>query len=68
VLSADGENDTDVWRSPARRPRWPSPKSRPKTIAGVRVGLVTATIINPTFEQRKQSLSTSSWRGAVTGS
>src|SRR5580704_1302295 len=57
VLSADGENDTDVLAvTGASAALALSEIPSEKTIAGVRVGLVDGRyIINPTFEQRKQS-------------
>jgi len=57
VLSADGENDTDVLAiTGASAALALSEIPFEKTIAGVRVGLVDGQyIINPTFEQRKQS-------------
>src|SRR4051794_4452354 len=57
VLSADTENDTDVLAiTGASAALALSEVPLEKTIAGVRVGLVDGTyIINPTFEQRKQS-------------
>src|SRR4029077_13233528 len=58
VLSADGENDTDVLAlTGASAALAISEIPFEKTIAGVRVGLVgDQYVINPTFEQRKQSL------------
>jgi polyribonucleotide nucleotidyltransferase len=58
VLSADGENDTDVLAiTGASAALAMSEIPFEKTIAGVRVGLVGGQyVINPTFEQRKQSL------------
>ena len=57
VLSADGENDTDVLAiTGASAALALSEIPFEKTIAGVRVGLVDGRpVINPTFEQRKQS-------------
>jgi polyribonucleotide nucleotidyltransferase len=57
VLSADAENDTDVLAlTGASAALAVSEIPFQKTIAGVRVGLVDgAYVINPTFEQRKQS-------------
>src|SRR5574342_1150176 len=57
VLSADGENDTDVLAiTGASAALALSEIPFEKTIAGVRVGLVDGQyLINPTFEQRKQS-------------
>src|SRR5256712_5450806 len=57
VLSADGENDTDVLAiTGASAALALSEIPFEKTIAGVRVGLVDAHyVINPTFEQRKIS-------------
>jgi polyribonucleotide nucleotidyltransferase len=57
VLSADGENDTDVLAlTGASVALAVSEIPSEKAIAGVRVGLVDGRyIINPTFEQRKQS-------------
>src|SRR3954454_21216778 len=57
VLSADGENDTDVLAlTGASAALALSDIPFQKTIAGVRVGLVDGRyVINPTFEQRKQS-------------
>jgi polyribonucleotide nucleotidyltransferase len=57
VLSADAENDTDVLAlSGASAALAVSDIPFEKTIAGVRVGLVdNRYLINPTFEQRKQS-------------
>jgi polyribonucleotide nucleotidyltransferase len=57
VLSADTENDTDVLAiSGASAALAVSDIPFEKTIAGVRVGLVDGQyVINPTFEQRKQS-------------
>jgi polyribonucleotide nucleotidyltransferase len=57
VLSADGENDTDVLAlTGASVALAVSEIPSEKAIAGVRVGLVDGQyIINPTFEQRKQS-------------
>ncbi len=57
VLSADQENDTDVLAiTGASAALALSDIPFEKTIAGVRVGLVDgAIVINPTFEQRKQS-------------
>ena len=58
VLSADQENDTDVLAiTGASAALVLSDIPLEKTIAGVRVGLVGGQyVINPTFEQRKQSL------------
>src|SRR5262245_39070129 len=58
VLSADSENDTDVLAiTGASAALAISEIPFEKTIAGVRVGLVDGQyVINPTFEQRKQSL------------
>src|SRR6185436_1318818 len=58
VLSADSENDTDVLAiTGASAALAVSEIPFEKTIAGVRVGLVDGQyVINPTFEQRKQSL------------
>src|SRR5207302_7762015 len=58
VLSADSENDTDVLAiTGASAALSISEIPFQKTIAGVRVGLVDGQyVINPTFEQRKQSL------------
>src|ERR1700680_604188 len=57
VLSADGENDTDVLAlTGASVALALSEIPSEKAIAGVRVGLMNGQyIINPTFEQRKQS-------------
>src|SRR6266571_6347769 len=57
VLSADGENDTDVMAiSGASAALALSEIPFQKTIAGVRVGLVNGDyVINPTFAQRKVS-------------
>src|SRR6266852_2726547 len=57
VLSADTENDTDVLAiTGASGALALSEIPFEKTIAGVRVGLVDGRyVINPTFEQRKQS-------------
>src|SRR5262245_28950107 len=57
VLSADSENDTDVLAiTGASAALALSEIPFEKTIAGVRVGLVNDRyIVNPTFEQRKQS-------------
>src|SRR5438034_4983828 len=57
VLSADQENDTDVLAiTGASAALALSDIPVQKTIAGVRVGLVDGQyVINPTFEQRKQS-------------
>jgi polyribonucleotide nucleotidyltransferase len=57
VLSADSENDTDVLAiTGASAALALSEIPFEKTIAGVRVGLIEDQyIINPTFEQRKQS-------------
>ena len=57
VLSADTENDTDVLAiTGASAALALSEIPFQKTIAGVRVGLVDGQyVINPTFEQRKQS-------------
>src|SRR5215831_17905355 len=57
VLSADGENDTDVLAiTGASAALALSEIPFEKTIAGVRVGLVDGRyVINPTFEQRKNS-------------
>src|SRR5581483_4752188 len=57
VLSADTENDTDVLAiTGASAALAVSDIPFEKTIAGVRVGLVDGQyVINPTFEQRKQS-------------
>ena len=57
VLSADSENDTDVLAiTGASAALALSEIPLEKTIAGVRVGLVDGQyVINPTFEQRKQS-------------
>src|SRR6059058_3964575 len=57
VLSADGENDTDVLAlTGASAALALSEIPFEKTIAGVRVGLVDGQyVINPTFEQRKNS-------------
>src|SRR5579864_5441713 len=57
VLSADGENDTDVLAvTGASVALALSEIPSEKAIAGVRVGLVNGQyVINPTFEQRKQS-------------
>jgi polyribonucleotide nucleotidyltransferase len=57
VLSADAENDTDVLAlTGASAALALSDIPFEKTIAGVRVGLVEDQyVINPTFEQRKQS-------------
>src|SRR5881392_3196192 len=57
VLSADGENDTDVMAiTGASAALALSEIPFQKTIAGVRVGLVDGNfIINPTFQQRKES-------------
>jgi polyribonucleotide nucleotidyltransferase len=58
VLSADAENDTDVLAiTGASAALAISDIPFEKTIAGVRVGLMGGQyVINPTFEQRKQSL------------
>src|SRR5579864_4309649 len=58
VLSADGENDTDVMAlTGASAALALSEIPFQKTIAGVRVGLVDGQfVINPTFEQRRASL------------
>jgi polyribonucleotide nucleotidyltransferase len=57
VLSADSENDTDVLAiTGASAALAVSEIPFEKTIAGVRIGLVDGEyIVNPTFEQRKQS-------------
>jgi polyribonucleotide nucleotidyltransferase len=57
VLSADSENDTDVLAiTGASAALALSEIPFQKTIAGVRVGLVEGQyVVNPTFEQRKQS-------------
>src|SRR5438477_7412123 len=57
VLSADTENDTDVLAlTGASAALALSDVPFEKTIAGVRVGLIDGQyVINPTFEQRKQS-------------
>jgi polyribonucleotide nucleotidyltransferase len=57
VLSADTENDTDVLAiTGASAALAVSSIPFEKTIAGVRVGLVDGRyVVNPTFEQRKQS-------------
>src|SRR6202171_2679974 len=57
VLSADQENDTDVLAiTAASAPLALSEIPFEKTIAGVRVGLVGGTyVVNPTFQQRKES-------------
>src|SRR6266404_4544855 len=57
VLSADAENDTDVLAiTGASAALALSEITSAKTIAGVRVGLVDDKyVINPTFQQRKQS-------------
>jgi polyribonucleotide nucleotidyltransferase len=57
VLSADSENDTDVLAiTGASAALAISEIPFEKTLAGVRVGLVDGRyVINPTFEQRKQS-------------
>src|SRR5205809_7194895 len=57
VLSADAENDTDVLAiTGASAALAISEIPLQKTIAGVRVGLLDGQyVINPTFEQRKQS-------------
>src|SRR5437667_7563095 len=57
VLSADAENDTDVLAlTGASAALALSEIPFQKTIAGVRVGLLDGSyVINPTFEQRKQS-------------
>jgi polyribonucleotide nucleotidyltransferase len=57
VLSADSENDTDVLAiTGASAALAISEIPFEKTIAGVRVGLVNDQyVVNPTFEQRKQS-------------
>ena len=57
VLSADSENDTDVLAiTGASAALAISEIPFEKTIAGVRVGLIDGQyVINPTFEQRKQS-------------
>src|ERR671915_377754 len=57
VLSADGENDTDVLAlTGASAALALSDVPLQKTIAGVRVGLVDGQyLINPTFEDRKDS-------------
>src|SRR5207253_634724 len=58
VLSADTDNDTDVLAITGGSAALAlSEIPLEKTIAGVRVGLVDGQfIVNPTFEQRKQSL------------
>src|SRR5918911_777744 len=58
VLSADAENDTDVLAiTGASAALALSEIPFEKTIAGVRVGLVDDQfVVNPTFEQRKQSV------------
>src|SRR5204863_6724104 len=57
VLSADQENDTDVLAiTGASAALALSDIPFEKTVAGVRVGLVDGQfVVNPTFEQRKQS-------------
>src|SRR6266478_3588758 len=57
VLSADSENDTDVLAiTGASAALALSEVPLEKTIAGVRVGLIDGQyVVNPTFEQRKQS-------------
>jgi polyribonucleotide nucleotidyltransferase len=57
VLSADQENDTDVLAiTGASAALALSDIPLEKTIAGVRIGLLDGTfLVNPTFEQRKQS-------------
>jgi polyribonucleotide nucleotidyltransferase len=57
VLSADGANDTDVLAlTGASAALALSDVPFQKTIAGVRIGLVDGQyLVNPTFEQRKQS-------------
>jgi polyribonucleotide nucleotidyltransferase len=57
VLSADSENDTDVLAiTGASAALALSEIPFEKTIAGVRIGLVDGQyVVNPTFEQRKQS-------------
>jgi polyribonucleotide nucleotidyltransferase len=57
VLSADSENDTDVLAiTGASAALSLSEIPFEKTIAGVRIGLIDGQyIVNPTFEQRKQS-------------
>ena len=57
VLSADSENDTDVLAiTGASAALAISEIPFEKTIAGVRIGLVDGQyVVNPTFEQRKQS-------------
>src|SRR6266446_4458415 len=57
VLSADTENDTDVLAiTGASAALALSEVPLEKTIAGVRVGLIDGQyVVNPTFEQRKQS-------------
>src|ERR1700756_127939 len=57
VLSADAENDTDVLAiTGASAALAVSDIPFEKTIAGVRIGLLDGQyVINPTFEQRKQS-------------
>src|SRR6266498_4828978 len=57
VLSADTENDTDVLAiTGASAALALSEIPLQKTLAGVRVGLIDGRyVINPTFEQRKQS-------------
>src|ERR1700730_730482 len=57
VLSADSENDTDVLAlTGASAALALSEIPFEKTIAGVRIGLVDGQyLVNPTFEQRKQS-------------
>src|SRR5436853_3947206 len=57
VLSADGENDTDVLAlTGASAALALSEIPFEKTIAGVRIGLVDGQyVINPTFKQRKES-------------
>src|ERR671934_1075978 len=58
VLSADAENDTDVLAiTGASAALALSDIPSQKTIAGVRIGLVEGQyVINPTFDQRKQSM------------
>src|SRR4030095_14073820 len=57
VLSADQENDTDVLAiTGASAALAISERPCEKTIAGVRIGLVNGQfIVNPTFQQRKES-------------
>jgi len=58
VLSADTETTPTCWQSPARRRRSRCRDSFEKTIAGIRVGLVDDSTLNPTFEHAAQQRST----------